>query len=180
MIIGRVTQGRMLSNTWDTFRHDKTRRTNLFHSLARTILSLNKTPLPAIGSLTLNSQDCITLTNCPLTLQLQSLENEGVPTGIPRSCTYSTVEPYLLDLLSCHDNCISHQPNSIQDKDDGEQQLAALTMMRALLPTFTLRDYRNGPFVFTLTDLHQSNIFVDDNWNITSLIDLEWASSLPI
>ncbi|KAH6715962.1 hypothetical protein BKA61DRAFT_654855 [Leptodontidium sp. MPI-SDFR-AT-0119] len=178
MIIGRVTRGKMLSSTWNAFRHDKTRRTNLFHNLARIMLSLNKSPLPAIGSLTLNHQGCITLTNRPLTLQLHSLENEGVPTFI-RS-TYSTVEPYLLDLLSCHDNRISYQPNSIHDKDDGQQQLAALTMMRAVLHHFIQRDYRNGPFVFTLTDLHQSNIFVDDDWNIISLIDLEWACSLPI
>lgn len=79
-----------------------------------------------------------------------------------------------------HDNRIHHQPNSIHDEDDGYQQLAALTMMRAILPQFISRDYRHGPFVFTLTDLHQSNIFVDDKWNITGLIDLEWACSLPI
>jgi hypothetical protein len=34
--------------------------------------------------------------------------------------------------------------------------------------------------VLTLTDLHASNIFVDENWHITSLIDLEWACSSPI
>jgi hypothetical protein len=90
------------------------------------------------------------------------------------------VEPYLLDLLSCHDNRISFQPNSIHDQDDGQQQMAALTVMRAVLHHFCLRNSRYGPFVFTLTDLHQSNIFVDDDWHITSLIDLEWACSLPI
>ena len=31
-----------------------------------------------------------------------------------------------------------------------------------------------------LTDLHQSNIFVDAEWNITCLVDLEWACSRPI
>lgn len=31
-----------------------------------------------------------------------------------------------------------------------------------------------------LTDLHQSNIFVDDNWRITYLVDLEWAYSRPV
>lgn len=51
--------------------------------------------------------------------------------------------------------------------------------MRALLPYFTDRDLRQGPFFYRLTDLHQSNIFVDDQWNIKYLIDLEWACSLP-
>lgn len=53
-------------------------------------------------------------------------------------------------------------------------------MMRPTIHHFVRPDYRNGPFVLTLTDLHQSNIFVDDDWHITSLIDLEWAYALPI
>lgn len=32
----------------------------------------------------------------------------------------------------------------------------------------------------TLTDTHPSNILVDAEWNITCLIDLEWACSRPI
>jgi len=58
--------------------------------------------------------------------------------------------------------------------------MAALAIMRALLPNFVRRDLRHGPFVFSLTDLHQSNILVDSNWHIKCLIDLEWACSLPI
>lgn len=30
------------------------------------------------------------------------------------------------------------------------------------------------------TDLHQSNIFVDLDWNVTCLVNLEWACSQPI
>lgn len=69
---------------------------------------------------------------------------------------WAAVEPYLLDLLSCHENRISLQPNSIHVQDDGQQQMAALTVMRAVLHHFCPRDSRYGPFVFTLTDLHQS------------------------
>ncbi len=180
IIIGEVSKGEMLSICWDSFRHDIARRSNVFHDLARITLSFNKTPLPRIGSLTFDDQACITLTNRPLTLHLQSLENEGIPTAIDRKSTYSAVEPYVLDLLTCHDHRIHYQPNSIHDSDDGEQQLAALTMMRATLHHFIHPEYRHGPFVFTLTDLHPSNIYVDKDCHITSLIDLEWACSLPI
>jgi hypothetical protein len=31
-----------------------------------------------------------------------------------------------------------------------------------------------------LTDLHGPNIFVDQDWHIKHIIDLEWACSLPI
>lgn len=89
------------------------------------------------------------------------------------------MEAYIHDLLRCHDNRIYYQPNAIHDLNDGQEQFAALTMMLGLLHQFVSRQYRHGPFILTLTDLHQSNIFVDEDWNITSLIDLEWACSFP-
>ena len=52
--------------------------------------------------------------------------------------------------------------------------------MRAVLAHFLRRGLRCGPFLFPLTDLHQSNIFVDDGRNVKYLIDLEWTCSLPI
>lgn len=56
--------------------------------------------------------------------------------------------------------------------------MAVLTGMRAILPGFVNRDLRGGPFLFTLTEIHQSNIYVDEEWHIRYLIDLEWACSL--
>lgn len=52
--------------------------------------------------------------------------------------------------------------------------------MRTLLFHFTNRKLRQGPFVYSLTGIHQSNIFVDSDWNIKCLVDLEWACSLPV
>ncbi|KAJ5566787.1 hypothetical protein N7535_006093 [Penicillium sp. DV-2018c] len=83
------------------------------------------------------------------------------------------------DILSCHDSRIRHQPNSIDDEEDGRDQVANLSIMRALLPHFTNRELRQGPFFYRFTDLHPSNIFVDDQWHIKYLVDLEWACSLP-
>ncbi|KAJ5263823.1 hypothetical protein N7478_011428 [Penicillium angulare] len=53
-------------------------------------------------------------------------------------------------------------------------------VMRSVWPCFFRRDLLTGPFFLCLTDLHQSNTFVDKDWNITSIIDLEWACSLPV
>ncbi|KAG9230087.1 hypothetical protein BJ875DRAFT_507532 [Amylocarpus encephaloides] len=108
------------------------------------------------------------------------LENEGIPSGIPRQRTYRSVEPYISDLPSFQDNRILCQPNSVRNQDDGEMQLAALTALRATMHRFIPPEYRDGPFFFTLTDLHRSNIFVDEHWNIRTIIDLEWACSQPI
>lgn len=51
--------------------------------------------------------------------------------------------------------------------------------MRALLPHFTNRELRQGPFLYRLTDLHPSSIFVDRHWHVKCLVELEWACSLP-
>ncbi|RAK95669.1 uncharacterized protein BO80DRAFT_439200 [Aspergillus ibericus CBS 121593] len=173
------TEGVMLSDSWEALRHDKTRRNNLFRGLSRIILSIAQVPFPQIVSLTLDNNGVIKLTNRPLTLRLQHLENESIPTNIGRDLTYSTTDSYLLDLLAYHDSRLRFSPNSVRDEYDGQAQLSILTTMRALLPHFTNRDLCRGPFVLTLTDLHQSNIFVDSDWNIKCLVDLEWTCSRP-
>ena len=169
----------MLSETWEEKRQDKSRRTNLFRDLSRIMLSLGRIPLPRIGSFTVDDQGVISLTNRPLTLRLQNLENEGVPTNIARTDSYTTTETYMLDLLAYHDNVLRHRPNSIKDQDDCRAQMAVITGMRAVLHHFINRDLRNGPFLFTLTDIHQTNIYVDEEWHVKYIIDLEWACSLP-
>ncbi|BCR96230.1 uncharacterized protein AKAW2_21169A [Aspergillus luchuensis] len=170
----------MLSETWDRLRHDRKRRANLFRGLSQIILSLAQFPFDRIGSLTIDNHGIVKLTNRPLTLRLHHLENESVPTDMDRDLVYSTSDSYYMDLLSYHDSRLRHVPNSIRDKADGEAQLSSLTIMRALLPHFSCRKHRRGPFIMTLTDLHQSNLFVDSDWNIKSLIDLEWTCSRPV
>ncbi|KAL5335569.1 hypothetical protein BJX70DRAFT_313637 [Aspergillus crustosus] len=169
----------MLSDSWDDQRDDRTKRTNLFKGLSRVILSLSQVPLPRIGSWTLDPGGVLRLSNRPLTLRLHQLENAHIPSNISRDLTYSSSEAYYHDQLSCHDSRIRHQPNSVSDEDDGRAQMARLTLMRALLPHFLDRSHREGPFLYRLTDLHPSNIFLDSNWHIKCVIDLEWASSLP-
>lgn len=170
----------MLSTSWEEQRHDKCRRANLFRGLSRIMLTLGKIPLPRIGSFTMDSKGVISLTNRPLRFQMPQLENEGIPTDIGRGTTYATTESYLLDVLACHDNHLIHQLNAVNDEDDCRAQMAALATIRTVLPRFIRQDLRRGPFLLTLTDLHPSNIFVDDEWNIKYLVDLEWACSLPM
>lgn len=180
MIVDHVEEGAMLSTSWETHRHDPSCRANLFRDLSRIMLSLAQIPLPRIASWTIDDCGTLSLTNRPLTLTLHQLENEGIPTNIARNLTYPATEGYYLDLLACHDSVIRHKPNAILDEDDGEAQLSALTMMKAVLPHSACRELRYGPFVLALTDLYQSNIFVDDDWNVTKLIDLEWSCALPV
>ncbi|KAJ5630095.1 hypothetical protein N7528_003752 [Penicillium herquei] len=170
---------RELMETWRHEHHNKEKRTNLFRGLSQVILSLSQIPLPRIGSWTLDSDGVLRLSNRPLTLRIHALESNGIPTNISRTMTYPSSDGYYNDLLAYHENRIIHQPNSISGKRDGRVQVARLTMMRAILHSFINRDFRDGPFLFRLTDISPRNIFVDSDWNVKFVIDLEWACSHP-
>ncbi len=59
-------------------------------------------------------------------------------------------------------------------------RLAALINIRLIFHYFINHDLSRWLFLFTLIDTHQSNIFINNNWRIKYLIDLEWTYSLPI
>lgn len=96
----------------------------------------------------------LSLTNRPLSIEIQTLENEEIPTNIPRDYTYTTVDSYIIDMLAVHDNRLRGQPNAINDVKDCVYQISALGAMRTIMPLFLRRELRQGPFVFTLTDFH--------------------------
>ena len=97
-------QGEMLSNTWFEKQHDARLRTNFFRDLSRILLSISRIPQSKIGSFVIDQDGFLRLANRPLSLEIQDLENEGIPTSIPRDYTYSTVESYVADNLRMHDN----------------------------------------------------------------------------
>jgi len=174
------SRGKMLSETWEEGRHNIELRRNLFHGLSRTLLALTRIPLPKIGSFVLDDDGYLSLSNRPLTVQIQQLENEQIPVDIPRNITYSTVDSYINDILSFHESRLRYQSNAVSDVEDGFYQTSALMVMRSVWPCYFRRDLLRGPFFLALTDVHQSNIFVDDNWNIKYFIGLEWACSRPV
>lgn len=83
-------------------------------------------------------------------------------------------------LVSHHDDRLNQQPNAVNGPGDCTSQMTTLAFIRTVRPHFFSSSLNYGPFVFSLTDLHTSNIFVDKDWNITSVITLEWATSLPL
>ena len=180
LLLQYIEDGQMLSETFDSHMGDPSRRQNLFKDLSRIMISLARIHQPRIGSFTIDNEGFISLSNRPLTLRLQVLENEGIPTNIPRLRTYECTESYALDLLGYHDSRLLCQPNSMNDERDGRRQMSAIGLMRSVLPQFINSKTKRGPFFLDLTDLHPSNIFVNEHWQITSLIDLEWACSHPM
>ncbi|OAT04499.1 hypothetical protein BDBG_01044 [Blastomyces gilchristii SLH14081] len=168
----------ILAYTWQQPHTDK-QTENLYRGISKVMISLARIPQPRIGSWTIDNDGRLSLSNRPLFLQFHQLENWAIPT-IPRNITYSTADSFYLDLLSCHDSRLRYQKNSAGSEKDTREQARDLVMMRALLHEFTRQHSRNGPFVMQLTDLYLGNIFVDKDWNLKHVIDLEWTCSLPL
>ena len=81
--------------------------------------------------------------------------------------------------MTFHDHRFLSQPNAVFDENDCRAQMTVKTLLRVLSHRYIDRELRNGPFPLQLTDFHASNLFVDDEWNVTALIDLEWLCALP-
>ncbi|TPX26457.1 hypothetical protein DIZ76_011919 [Coccidioides immitis] len=153
---------------------------NFYRGMSQIMISMARVSQPRIGSWTIDNRGQITLTNRPMLCHLHQLENWSIPSDIPRSRTYTSADSFYLDLLAGHDNRLRYQGNATTSEIDARGQATDLVLMRALLHQFTNRHLRDGPFIMQLTDMHDSNILVDKDWNIKYVIDLEWACSLPL
>ncbi|KAG9250627.1 uncharacterized protein F5Z01DRAFT_629100 [Emericellopsis atlantica] len=174
------TEGRMLSASWEEKRKDDRLQYNLQRGLARILLSLAAVPLPRIGAFRLDDTGYIHLDNRPLTTEVIMQENENLPLEMPRHKTYACVDDLVHAHLDAFHNRLLHQPNTVATEIDWQFEMGGLVAARAIFPKMLQNDLRSGPFVCSLTDLHRSNIIVDDDWNIMRIIDLEYACSWPL
>ena len=179
LLIPFVENGRLLSEVFET-EDSPWRRENLYRDLSRIMIQLAQVQHHQIGSLTVTEVGEIQITNRPLFLRLQWLENEGIETNIARDKTYDCALSYWLDLLNGHDNRLKTQPNSLTDKDDGQKQMAALQMMRERMHHLLDSCSNKMGFFLTMTDPTKANFFVDEEWHITAMIDLDGACFWPI
>lgn len=161
IIIQFIEEGEMLSSTWKEQSTNKELRNNLFHGLSKIMLNLSRIALPKIGSFIIDDNGFLRLANRPVTLMLQDLENEKIPVDISRDQTFTSVDSYVNDLLECHDSRLRYQPNAVNSESDCVSQITALAVIRAMCPQFFDRRLNHGPFIFSLTNLHPSNILVD-------------------
>ena len=168
----------MLSGQWPTT--DPNNRRKVFRGLANILLDLVKVPLPRIGSFTVSNTGEVTLSGRPLTAALALLEAQEISSEMLLGTTYSSADSYVEDLLHCHETRMRDQPNAVEGEDDAVGQLATVVVLRAVKSHYVDRKLRDGPFVFQFTDLHECNIFIDDQYNITGIVDLECSCSLPI
>ncbi|KAF5027345.1 hypothetical protein F66182_546 [Fusarium sp. NRRL 66182] len=169
----------MLSNTLDTHMADPNRRQNLFRGLARIMLSLARIPQAHIGSFRFRNDGTVALTNRYLSCSLAILENDGAPRSIQRDGLYCCTDSFVSDLLTFHHGRLLTQENAVFSENDCRGQMAVMLLLRAISHRYIKQEHRSGPYLLNLTDINPSNIFVDHEWNVRGLIDLEWICAAP-
>lgn len=180
LLIETITSGTMLSESWDDKYQDARLQENLQRDIARAMLCLASAPLPCIGTFRVDDRGYLRLDNRPLSIQSTVQENEGIPANTLRRHIFTSVKDFLQYHIDAFSSRLLHQPNGIDSRRDACYQMASLAGATALFPQLFRREFDNGPFVFALTDLHRSNILVDDEWNVVCIIDLEFACSWPV
>lgn len=144
------------------------------------MLSLARILQTRIGSFTFNDTGTVALTNRPLTSSMMISENDGAARTIQKNDTFSSTDAFASDMLTFHDHRFLKQLNAVYDESDCRRQMAVKAHLRVKSSEQTRREYCNGPFSLQLTDLHASNVLVDERWNVTGLIALEWMCALPL
>lgn len=180
MLIETIHTEVALSESWDKKYEEPKLRENLLRDLARIMLTLAQTPLPRIGSFRLDHDGYLRLDNRVISVQSAVQENEGIPVNTHRRQTFDRVDDFIRYHIEAFDTRLVHQPNGITSQDDAYFQMTSLAAAKIIFPPLFDRELNTGPFVLSLTDLHRSNIIVDDEWNIVCIIDLEFAYSQPI
>ncbi|KAF2211225.1 hypothetical protein CERZMDRAFT_85420 [Cercospora zeae-maydis SCOH1-5] len=175
MLMDFMHTGSMLSNTWSEGKHDEEKKAHLYRGLSQIMLSLARQPQRRIGSLRFNDDGSISLASRPLLCAHSILESEGAPR---MEGLYSTSGQFLQALQDFRASAFASQANAVHDEEDCRLQMSHMVLLRSIIPQLINLPY-DGPFALQFTDLHASNIFVDADWNITGIIDLEFICSLP-
>ncbi|MCJ1263046.1 hypothetical protein MMC22_002916 [Lobaria immixta] len=74
----------------------------------------------------------------------------------------------LNDLYACED---PESEDEEEEETDKEIEVSQFKQLRGMAPTFIVHDFDNGPFVIHHDDLTLQNILVDDEFNVTGIID---------
>ena len=151
----------MLSDSFDLYMGNQQRMNNFLRGLAQVVLCLARLPQPRIGSYIFNNDGTIILANRPLTVTIALLERDGASRAIDEHTTYTSVEPYVTDVLTYHDNRFREQPNAVNNEYDGVNQMTTSVLMRALAHQYLLPLHPSRRIAEADTRLARSGVYPD-------------------
>lgn len=166
VIMSRLS-GTRLGDLWfreGWFNFEK--RTNIFRSLAKNLSQLKNLEFPAIGSLQHDPDTgkCIVGSPLPSRNDFQDIKSHQYRARDP----YKSAHVYILDQ-------IEEQAQTAQTNDH-RASLALLRMFAGFLLDHTID---GPPYVLAVPDFNFQNILVDDDRNITGIIDWDDMNTVP-
>ncbi|KAI5464325.1 hypothetical protein BGZ63DRAFT_401282 [Mariannaea sp. PMI_226] len=153
---------------------------NLFFSISNILLAMASVPQEKIGSYSFQDDGTIALTGRPHFAAFTQLEAAGIEPAINRGDTYNNTEAFFGDLIRSQRNRLIDYRNAVRNEQDAKEQLGAIAVLRSIANRFIKPKLRKGPFVMQMTELDMNHFVVNDNWNIVSLLELDFMASLPV
>ncbi|EEQ91569.2 uncharacterized protein BDCG_06689 [Blastomyces dermatitidis ER-3] len=159
-------------------------QSHLFNQLAEIYLQLYQQQFDHIGAFTLDSNDenWIFEHNRPLTIELNDQELSGMQGSeiMPPKRTYSSTIDYVFTILKLIFNDFHRGKDSVFNEEDARNYLYGIFASQGIVMEWVKHKDNHGPFILMHGDLRPSNIFVDNDLNIVSIIDWEWSHTIPL
>ena len=117
-----------------------------------------------------------------VTMNLNALVSCGnyPPDALPQD-TFSTANEYFVALAEVHLTHLRMQRNdAIEDEADCRRKFVARCLFRRIAQNFSNATDNHGPFPLYCDDLRPSNVLVDQDLNVRSVIDWEYCYAAPV
>lgn len=116
-----------------------------------------------------------------MNMALQRLEGYRPDKIIKRKNTFKTASGFLRALLQLSQNQFNQSPDAQLDQLRGRSLLYAHQQFHHLIGKNWLA-YDKGPFVLVHGDftLQDNNVLVDEDFNVTAVIDWQWSFVMPL
>ena len=183
MLISYIPDNQL--SDFDLVNLDPTLRSDLYTQLADIFIQLRHCEFPHIGSLALDPMDDQTpifAHNRALSIDINAYEVGGLNTTsiIGPNRIYTTAIDYIYTLTQLLFNEFDKQQNSVYNESDARYHLYGLHQFRSILMGWLRRETNEGPFILTHGDFRTSNVLVDQDMNITAVLDWEWSRTVSV
>ncbi|WEW60256.1 hypothetical protein PRK78_005741 [Emydomyces testavorans] len=150
-------------------------------TMAEILLQLSRCRFPAIGGLVKTDSWKWDIDKRAMTFNMNELVGLGnFPPKMLSQSTFQTANAYFLSLADDHLHHLETQRNdAVADEADCRKKYVARCLFRQIARQFSTA-YNNGPFILFCDDLRPSNILVDAELNLRSVIDWEFCYAAPV
>lgn len=174
---GKSLQGIRFNNL------EKSTRNHLFSELADIYLQFYQQRFDKIGLLTLdeNDENWVFASNRPLNVDIndQQAGNLDICRYLPPNQTFTSTIDYVYFIIRLLFNDFHRGPDSIMDEGDARCYLYSIHASQGVLTEWVRPEYNHGPSILIHGDFRPSNIIIDDDFNILSILDWEWSHTFP-